>query len=120
MTARNEKEKSDPACGCGEPGACSLCAPRIFHHERAPASRRACGRAAGRTVLAGLSVLALAGCGLSKTAFSLPNGQPLDVNCHAVAADRASDAGIIGEDRQTQRSVFERTYVNCVAWRQTH
>jgi hypothetical protein len=92
----------------------------ISRHQGMPASRRKGCRAPGRMALAGLAVLALAGCSLSKTTFSIPNGQVSDINCRAVALNRASDAGDMGEDSQTQSSVFERTYVDCVSWHQTH
>jgi hypothetical protein len=71
-------------------------------------------------VLVALAVFGLAGCSLSKTTFTLPNGEPENSNCRAVAVDRATDAGAMGEDGQTQSSVFEATYVDCVTWHRAH
>lgn len=67
-----------------------------------------------------LALFQLAACGLWKPEFSAPVGVRADAACSAVATSRASDAGMTGEDENTQREVFERTYSSCHAWRLAH
>jgi hypothetical protein len=77
--------------------------------------RRPCGIAA-----VFLLFLMVAGCGLWKSGFSPPSGTAQDAPCRAVATDRATDAGMAGEDDRTRQDVFDRTYADCVGWRRVH
>jgi hypothetical protein len=66
------------------------------------------------------AIFGLAGCGLWRFDFAVPEGFSGDKACIAVAASRASDAGMSGEDDKTQQDVFRRTYSDCDQWRLTH
>jgi len=41
-------------------------------------------------------------------------------HCAALARQRAGDAAYSGEDPDTQQTVYERTYADCVAWDVRH
>lgn len=43
-----------------------------------------------------------------------------DVRCTALAKQRAIDSAYEGEDPDTQRSVFDRSYSDCMAWDAKH
>lgn len=45
---------------------------------------------------------------------------PPNAHCTALAKQRAQDAAYEGEDPDTQESVHERTYAECVAWDLKH
>jgi hypothetical protein len=59
-------------------------------------------------------------CSLWTPEFAVPQGAFTDTPCSAVATNRASDAGMEGEDDKTQHEVFERTYSGCRAWHRAH
>ena len=42
------------------------------------------------------------------------------IHCKALAKQRAMDAAFQGEDGDTQESVYNRTYSDCVAWDMRH
>jgi hypothetical protein len=70
--------------------------------------------------LAVLGVAGLSGCGLWETDSFVPREAVANGACGSIAADRATDAKAAGQDDPTQRSVFDRTYSDCIAWRQAH
>ena len=43
-----------------------------------------------------------------------------DVHCTALAKQRAVDSAYEGEDPDTQRAVFDRSYSDCMAWEAKH
>ncbi len=43
-----------------------------------------------------------------------------DVHCTALAKQRAIDSAYEGEDPDTQRAVFDRSYSDCMAWEAKH
>jgi hypothetical protein len=73
-----------------------------------------------KIALAALSMAGLAGCGLWQQERFIPEKPVANEACGAIATDRASDAKSQGEDDRTQRSVFQRTYSDCTAWRLAH
>ena len=73
-----------------------------------------------RLAVALLALFEPMACSLWTSEVAPPKGEFTDTACSAVATNRASDAGIAGEDGKTQHDVFERTYSDCRAWRLTH
>ena len=73
-----------------------------------------------RLAVALLALFEPMACSLWTSEFAPPKGEFTDTACSAVATNRASDAGMAGEDDKTQHEVFERTYSGCRAWRPTH
>jgi hypothetical protein len=59
---------------------------------------------------------------LSLQAQDAPQAQPAAVSdhCRKIAKDRAGDAAYSGEDEETQTSVYNRTYADCIAWDNKH
>jgi hypothetical protein len=47
-------------------------------------------------------------------------GDRVQRNCEHVARERASDVSDQGFDEATQREAHDRTYADCVAWKQGH
>ena len=45
---------------------------------------------------------------------------PPDVHCTTLAKQRAVDSAYEGEDPDTQRAVFDRSYSDCMAWDAKH
>jgi len=43
-----------------------------------------------------------------------------DVHCTSLAKQRAIDSAYEGEDPDTQRAVFDRSYSDCMAWEARH
>lgn len=43
-----------------------------------------------------------------------------DPQCAALAKQRAGDAAFSGEDVDTQRSVLEHAYADCINWKSKH
>jgi len=43
-----------------------------------------------------------------------------DVHCTTLAKQRAIDSAYEGEDPDTQRAVFDRSYSDCMAWEAKH
>jgi hypothetical protein len=43
-----------------------------------------------------------------------------DVHCTALAKQRAIDSAYEGEDPDTQRAVYDRSYSDCMAWEAKH
>jgi outer membrane lipoprotein SlyB len=78
-----------------------------------------------RLVLAMALAVCLTGCGStdwfggstrgSTTATAVPN-----MHCTNLAKQRAIDSAYAGEDPDTQRAVYERTYSDCIAWDNRH
>ncbi|HEY3639225.1 MAG TPA: hypothetical protein VGK90_13840 [Rhizomicrobium sp.] len=73
-----------------------------------------------RCFAAGLILLADAGCSYQEQNFFPNDSRFNNTSCRAIANDRANDAGMIGDDEQTQTGVFKQTYVDCVDWHRTH
>ena len=73
-----------------------------------------------RLAVALLALFEPMACSLWTSEFVAPKGAFTDTACSAVATNRASDAGMAGQDDQTQHEVFERTYSGCRAWHLTH
>lgn len=85
-----------------------------------------------RIVLAVAAALGLTGCADSQfvehpvtslfpsLAADEPAPAPATDHCRTLAKLRAGDAAYEGEDSKTQRSVYERTYADCVAWDARH
>jgi hypothetical protein len=46
--------------------------------------------------------------------------RPAAGHCVALARQRASDAAYQGEDEETQHSVYDRTYAECMDWDSKH
>jgi hypothetical protein len=78
-----------------------------------------------RLVLAMALAVCLSGCGStdwfgnssygSTATAAVPN-----IHCTSVAKQRAVDSAYEGEDPDTQRAVYDRTYSDCVAWDARH
>jgi hypothetical protein len=47
-------------------------------------------------------------------------GSPVQAHCARLATQRAHDAEYSGEDEATQRSVYDKTYSDCLAWDKQH
>ncbi len=57
-----------------------------------------------------------------QTAQLPPLAQPAAIgdHCRRIAKQRSTDAAYAGEDEETQESVYNRTYSDCVAWDTRH
>jgi hypothetical protein len=78
-----------------------------------------------RLVLAiGLAVC-LSGCGSTdwfgnSSAQSAAAAPPPNMHCTNLAKQRAIDSAYEGEDPDTQRAVYDKTYSDCLAWDTRH
>jgi outer membrane lipoprotein SlyB len=78
-----------------------------------------------RFILATALAVCLSGCGStdwygnsadgSRAAATAPN-----VHCTNLAKQRAVDSSYEGEDPDTQRAVYDKTYSDCIAWDTRH
>ncbi len=87
-----------------------------------------------RIVLALAAALALSGCAdsafvdhpISSLFPSLGPDQTAsaqavaDPHCSKLAKQRAGDASFAGEDTETQRAVYDKTYADCLDWDSKH
>jgi aspartate beta-hydroxylase len=68
-----------------------------------------------RLIVGLVRLAALALCGCLRSEPDIPDIATPNATCRAVATDRATDAAQSGEDSDTQKEVFTRTYADCAA-----